>query len=79
MDAPLEEDMMDKSVNSIMTAFVAIVLICSAFIPTVVPLINSVAGLDPTFATLLTTVVTITIVGVIIGVIRGYTARRSAR
>lgn len=80
MDGPLEEpDMMDKTVNSILTAFIAIVLVCSAFIPVVLPMINQVAGLDPSLATLLSTVVTITIVGILIGVIRGYTARRSAR
>lgn len=69
-------DMMDKTINSIITALVAVVLVGSAFIPTVVPMINkltSQGGDYATYAILLGVVITMTIIGVVIGVIKMYT------
>lgn len=76
-------DMMDKTINSIITAFVAVVLIAAAFLPTVIPMINGLT--DPqsayyiagagTYATLLGVVITMTVVGIIIGVIKMYTGK----
>lgn len=68
-------DMMDKTINSIITAFIAVVLVASAFIPTVVPMITRVTQLDSGYGTLLGVVVTITIVGIIIGVLKMYTGK----
>lgn len=70
-------DMMDRTINAILTAFVAVILIASAFIPTALTQISAlstkygdqVAG----YTALLTTVVTITIVGIIMGVVKSYT------
>lgn len=69
-------DMMDKTINSIITALVAVVLVGSAFIPTVVPMISkltSQGGDYATYAILLGVVITMTIIGVVIGVIKMYT------
>ena len=69
-------DMMDKTINSIITALVAVVLVGSAFIPTVVPMINKLTekgGDYATYAILLGVVITMTIIGVVIGVIKMYT------
>lgn len=71
-------DMMDKTINSIITAFIAVVLVASAFIPTVVPMIDALnKGTTAGYSTLLGVVVTITIVGIIIGVLKMYTGRGS--
>lgn len=76
-------DMMDKTINSILTAFVAIVLVASAFIPTVVPMIKDLVteGSDTyvedaeVYAALLGVTITLTIVGIFIGIIRTYSGR----
>lgn len=70
-------DLMDKTINSILTALIAVVLIASAFLPTVIDQINalttkygaSVSG----YTTLLSVVIIMTIIGIIIGVIKTYT------
>lgn len=68
-------DMMDRTINSILTAMIAVILVASAFIPTVVPMINNLLGETTTsqYGSLLSVVVVITIVGIIIGVIKMYT------
>ena len=71
-------DMMDKTINSIITAFVAVVLVASAFIPTVIPMINGLSDKFPEaagYVTLLEVVVTMTIIGIVIGVIKMYTSK----
>lgn len=75
-------DLMNKTIASIMTALIAIVLLASAFIPTAVNQINALIDMftkegttDPTvmgFATLMFVVITMTIIGVLLGVIKGY-------
>lgn len=69
-------DMMDKTINSIITALIAVVLIAAAFIPTVLPLITS-ASIPTEFQSLLKVVVTFTIIGVLIGVIKMYQGKNS--
>ena len=77
-------DMMDKTINSILTAFIAVILIASAFIPVAINQINAIPKLvnipenalisDITpFSTLLSVVVIVTIVGIVVGVIKQYT------
>ncbi len=79
-------DMLDKTINSILTAFIAVILIASAFIPVAINQINSLASLvtstskegalisDITpYATLLSVVIVVTIVGIVVGVIKQYT------
>ena len=70
-------DMMDKTINSILTALIAVVLIASAFIPVVIKQINNLSkieGMDSTYTTLISVVVIMTIIGIIIGVIKIYTS-----
>ena len=70
-------DLMDKTINSILTALIAVVLIASAFLPTVIDQIatlttkygDKVTG----YTTLLSVVIIMTIIGIIIGVIKTYT------
>ena len=70
-------DMMDKTINSILTALIAVVLIASAFIPVVIKQINNLSkieGMDSTYTTLISVVVIMTIIGIIIGVIKSYSS-----
>ena len=73
--------MMDKTVNAIMTAFIGVILIASAFIPTAIDqiqyLTSTFAGTESEsvvsgYAGLLVIVVTITILGIVIGVLKTY-------
>ena len=69
--------MMDKTINSILTALIAVVLIASAFIPVVIKQINNLSkieGMDSTYTTLISVVVIMTIIGIIIGVIKSYSS-----
>ena len=77
-------DMMDKTINSILTAFIAVILIASAFIPVAINQINAIpsminfpegaliSSVTP-YVTLLSVVVIVTIVGIVVGVIKQYT------
>lgn len=69
-------DMMDKTINSILTALIAVVLIASAFIPVVITQIDNLKALkvDPTYITLISVVIIMTIIGIIIGVIKSYSS-----
>lgn len=69
-------DMMDKTINSILTALIAVVLIASAFIPVVIKQIDNLTALkvDSTYTTLISVVVIMTIIGIIIGVIKSYSS-----
>lgn len=69
-------DMMNKTINSIITAMIAVVLVGSAFIPTVIPIITGLEGQAAQFSSLLYVVVTMTIIGIIIGVIKMYTSHK---
>lgn len=67
--------MMDKTVNAIMTAFIAVILIASAFIPTAIEQIDYLNTEVPeagAYTGLLGVVITITILGIIIGVLKTY-------
>lgn len=84
----MAEDMMDKTVNAIMTAFIAVILIASAFIPTAISQIDTLSNLNVSSAMkgvltgytgLLGVVVTITILGVVIGVLKTYNLTRFGR
>lgn len=77
-------DMLDKTINSILTAFIAVILIASAFIPVAISQINAIPTLvdihagDPIssvtpYVTLLSVVIIVTIVGIVVGVIKQYT------
>lgn len=71
-------DLMDKTINSILTALIAVVLIASAFLPTVIDQINKLTtkyGSDAVggYTALLSVVIIMTIIGIIIGVIKTYT------
>lgn len=71
-------DLMDKTINSILTALIAVVLIASAFLPTVIDQINNLTtkyGSDAVggYTALLSVVIIMTIIGIIIGVIKTYT------
>ena len=70
-------DLMDKTINSILTALIAVVLIASAFLPTVIDQINKLTakyGDDVTgYTALLSVVIIMTIIAIIIGVIKTYT------
>lgn len=70
--------MMDRTIDSILTALIAVVLIASAFIPIVITQVNN---LLETYASdsniglytgLITIVVVMTIIGIIVGVIKTY-------
>lgn len=71
-------DMMDKTISAILTAFVAVILIASAFIPTAIQQIDTlnykygsdVAG----YTALISTVIIVTIVGIIIGIVKTYSS-----
>lgn len=72
-------DMLDKTINSIITALIAVVLIASAFIPIVISQVDALtkyaAGIKADvsmYTSLITVVVVMTIIGIIIGVIRTY-------
>ena len=72
-------DMLDKTINSIITALIAVVLIASAFIPIVISQLDALkkyaAGIQADvsmYESLITVVVVMTIIGIIIGVIRTY-------
>ena len=72
-------DMLDKTINSIITALIAVVLIASAFIPIVISQVDSLTKLADSmevdvsmYTSLITVVVVMTIIGIIIGVIRTY-------
>ena len=72
-------DMMDKTISAILTAFVAVILIASAFIPTAIQQIDylddkygkDVAG----YTALISTVIIVTIVGIIIGIVKTYSGK----
>ena len=72
-------DMMDKTISAILTAFVAVILIASAFIPTAIQQIDtlnakygsSAAG----YTALISTVIIVTIVGIIIGIVKTYSGK----
>ena len=71
-------DLMDKTINSILPALIAVVLIASAFLPTVIDQINNLTtkyGKDAVggYTALLSVVIIMTIIGIIIGVIKTYT------
>lgn len=71
--------MMDKTISAILTAFVAVILIASAFIPTAIQQIDalnykygsSVAG----YTALISTVIIVTIVSIIIGIVKTYSGK----
>lgn len=69
-------DMMDKTISAILTAFVAVILIASAFIPTAIQQIDNLNrdyGSDVAqYTALISTVIVVVIVGIIIGVVRSY-------
>lgn len=77
-------DVMDKTIKSILTAFIAVILLASAFIPVAINQINAIpsminvgegaliSSLTP-YTTLLSVVIIVTIVGIIVGVIKNYT------
>ena len=73
-------DLMDKTINSILTALIAVVLIASAFLPTVIKQIDALTkefGSEVSgYTTLLSVVITMTIIGIIIGVIKTYTKNK---
>ena len=71
----MADDMMDKTINSILTAFIAVVLVASMMLPTLVPMINGLGTDYEQYKNLLEVVLTITIVGIIIGVIKMYTTK----
>lgn len=70
--------MMDKTIDSILTAIIAVVLIASAFIPIVITqvgnLLDEYAGSDniELYTGLISIVVVMTIIGIIVGVIKTY-------
>lgn len=70
-------DLMDKTINSILTALIAVVLIASAFLPTVIDQINKLTAkygdAVTGYTALLSVVILMTIIGIIIGVIKTYT------
>lgn len=71
-------DLMDKTINSILTALIAVVLIASAFLPTVIDQINALttkygSATVGGYTALLSVVIIMTIIGIIIGVIKTYT------
>ncbi len=71
-------DMMDKTISAILTAFVAVILIASAFIPTAIQQIdtlNDKYGSDVAgYTALISTVIIVTIVGIIIGIVKTYSS-----
>lgn len=85
----MAESMMDKTISAILTAFVAVILIASAFIPTAMTQVNSLIAqfttksgdtttVDPAiagYASLIGVVITVTIVGIIIGIVKSYSDR----
>ncbi len=72
-------DMMDKTISAILTAFVAVILIASAFIPTAIQQIdalNDAYGSDVAgYTALISTVIIVTIVGIIIGIVKTYSGK----
>lgn len=78
-DSFIMADMMDKTISAILTAFVAVILIASAFIPTAIQQIdrlNYEYGSDAAgYTALISTVIIVTIVGIIIGIVKTYTGK----
>ena len=72
-------DMMDKTISAILTAFVAVILIASAFIPTAIQQIDYLDdkyGKDVEgYTALISTVIIVTIVGIIIGIVKTYSGK----
>ena len=72
-------DMMDKTISAILTAFVAVILIASAFIPTAIQQIDSLNdrfGSDAAgYTALISTVIIVTIVGILIGIVKTYSGK----
>ena len=77
-------DIMDKTIKSILTAFIAVILLASAFIPVAISQINAITSMvtisDDSlissvapYTTLLSVVIIVTIVGIVVGVIKNYT------
>lgn len=77
-------DIMDKTIKSILTAFIAVILLASAFIPVAISQINAIPSMvtisDDSlissvapYTTLLSVVIIVTIVGIVVGVIKNYT------
>lgn len=63
---------MDRTITAILTAMIGIILLASAFIPTVVDQIDALVDYKQ-YQPLLYLIVTITIISIIIGVIKMYT------
>lgn len=68
--------MLNKTITSIITALIAVVMVASVLIPTVVPMIQN---LDTEFGSQVTpitaliwTVLTFVVIGILIGVIKSY-------
>lgn len=76
-------DMMDKTISAILTAFVAVILIASAFIPTAIQQIdalNDAYGSDVAgYTALISTVIIVVIVGIIIGIVKTYSNQEGDR
>ena len=82
----MADNIMNRTIKSIMTAFIAVILLASAFIPVainqigaianmVVPTVNGKPVIDIGLVTnLLTVVIIVVIAGIIIGVIYTYTS-----
>lgn len=77
----MADDMMEKTVSAILTAFIAVILVASAFIPTAIDQITALtakyadtesASSVKGYATLIGVVITITIVAIIIGIVKSY-------
>lgn len=72
-------DMMDKTISAILTAFVAVILIASAFIPTAIQQIDALndkyGGDVAGYTALISTVIIVTIVGIIIGIVKTYSGK----
>lgn len=78
-DSFIMADMMDKTISAILTAFVAVILIASAFIPTAIQQIDTLNdrfGSDAAgYTALISTVIIVTIVGIIIGIVKTYSGK----
>lgn len=76
-------EIMDKAIDSIMTALVATIIICSAFIPVVLSQLDALTDMTKTggelegwdlgmYTGLIEVVIVLTIVGILIGVVKAY-------
>lgn len=88
-----ENDMLNKTITSIITALIAIVMVASVLIPTVVPMINNLlektvpeGGGEAVYiygsnivpiTSLIWTVLTFVVIGILIGVIKTYASDKS--